>query len=365
MLILLFVIQELSYDRFFPGPGKIYRATMDFQAAGKANTMAITPTPLGPALQENFPEVESYARISRTWNPVLLESEGKKFFENNLIYADSGFFNTFGYKLTAGNQLTALQLPHSIVLTESMAAKYFGGEDPVGKILRANARDNYTVTGLMKDPPVHTHLQFDAIASFTTIYAQRGYENIERWTGNINYYQYLNIRLEPGRIRETVKNIEELWTEIDQDYPLDYVFIDQSFSNLYDQEYRLAGIFVFFTVLAILSALLGLYSLVSYAAASRTREIGVRKVMGADIPGILALFTREFVVLMGISTLMAWPAAYFFISNWLKEFAYQTSITPWPFIAGALLVAFLTIAVVVSRSFQAALINPARSLRHE
>ncbi len=135
LLILIFISHELSFDRFHSRSADIYRIGTRMGIAGKENSWSLTLTPLGPELQRRYSYIERYTRIRKNWSSTLLGFEDKKFYESNLLYADSGFFKIFDFPVIQGNPDELLSRPYTMVLTESMARKYFGKEDPVGKII--------------------------------------------------------------------------------------------------------------------------------------------------------------------------------------------------------------------------------------
>jgi putative ABC transport system permease protein len=176
---------------------------------------------------------------------------------------------------------------------------------------------------------------------------------------------YLSIRVEPENIHGTVQQIEKVWKEFTNDQPIQYFFMDDDFAQHYEQEARTRFIFTIFSVLAILVACLGLLGLTAFTTEQRTREIGIRKAMGASVNIIVRLISKEIVVLICVATLVAWPVAYFFTRDWLNDFAYRIKPGITPFLlsfAAALVISLATISV---QAITAALKNPANSLRYE
>jgi putative ABC transport system permease protein len=152
VIILLYVRNELGYDKFYKNADSIYRVYVKSSINGQESRNCKTAAPLGNTLVRDFPEVITFTRIGFFGNHVL-KYEDKIYRERCLYTADSNFFDVFTLPLIIGNPKTALHLPNSIVLTQSAAQKYFGNEDPVGKILYADSQGSYMVTGLMKDFP--------------------------------------------------------------------------------------------------------------------------------------------------------------------------------------------------------------------
>ena len=178
-------------------------------------------------------------------------------------------------------------------------------------------------------------------------------------------FRYAVVRLTAGQIPASLENVKETWRQVFPQYPLEYRFFDEDFEQMYRKDERMGTILKVFSAMAVLIACLGLFGLASYTAEQRTKEIGVRKVLGASSPGIVLLLSKEFAKWVLAANLLAWPVAYFLMRSWLRSYAYNAGIAWWLFAAagaGALVIALVTIsfqAVRVSR------INPADSLKYE
>jgi putative ABC transport system permease protein len=173
------------------------------------------------------------------------------------------------------------------------------------------------------------------------------------------------VKIEPGDPREVLGSIKSAWLEQAPWAPFEYSFLDDQYDQLFNREERLGTVFTVFTFFAILVACLGLFGLAAYTAEQRTKEIGIRKVMGASTSNVVGMLTREFTRLVLIAFILAIPIAWYFMNEWLKAFAYKTEIGIWPFlVAGsvAVLIAWLTVSI---QSLRAAKANPVNSLRSE
>jgi putative ABC transport system permease protein len=173
------------------------------------------------------------------------------------------------------------------------------------------------------------------------------------------------IRLRPGTATTMVQQIEAKWQTMAHGLPFSYTFMDNDFNNLYHAEQQTGQVFITFAIFAILIACLGLFGLVTYAAEQRVKEIGVRKVLGAKVTGIVALLSKDFTKLVLISALIAFPLAWWGMNQWLQSFAYRIGVSWWIFVvagSGAMLIALLTVSV---QTIRAALANPVKSLRSE
>jgi putative ABC transport system permease protein len=184
--------------------------------------------------------------------------------------------------------------------------------------------------------------------------------------GNWSQYQrYLPVRVRKETLNTTLKDLEDIWTAWEPGYPFRYWFMDTDYQQFYAQEQRLGSLYTMFTVLAVMIACLGLFGLASFVTVLRRKEIGVRKVMGASVPGIVALLSREFTVLVLVSCAIGMPVAWYAMHQWLQGFAYATEIGVGVFLfAGsvALLIAWLTVSW---QSIRAAVTDPVKSLRYE
>ena len=180
-----------------------------------------------------------------------------------------------------------------------------------------------------------------------------------------NWIPYLSIRIAPENIRGTLQQIENVWTAFTLGQPFQFFFMDDDFAQHYEQEVRTRIIFTIFSILAIFVACLGLLGLTAFTTEKRTREIGIRKAMGASSNIIVRLISKEIVVLICVSTLVAWPVAYFFTRNWLNDFAFRIELGILPFLISFALALLISLATISVQAITAALKNPADSLRYE
>jgi putative ABC transport system permease protein len=176
---------------------------------------------------------------------------------------------------------------------------------------------------------------------------------------------YLSIRVEPENISGTIRQIENVWKEFTNDQPFQYFFMDDDFEQHYEQEARTRIIFTIFSILAIFVACLGLLGLTAFTTEQRTREIGIRKAMGASANIIVRLISKEIVILICLATLVAWPFAYFLTRNWLNDFAYRIDLGIMPFLLSFVFALVISLVTISVQAITAALKNPADSLRYE
>jgi putative ABC transport system permease protein len=177
--------------------------------------------------------------------------------------------------------------------------------------------------------------------------------------------RYACIRIKAGNIPETIKFLENSWKKLVPDFPFVYGFLDDRIDGLYTAEQRMGTVFNCFTLLAIFIACLGLFGLASFMAEQRTKEIGIRKVLGAPVFGIVFMLSREFTKWVLVANIIAWPLAYFAMNRWLQNFAYRINIGISTFLLAAALVFIIALFTVSFQAFKAALLNPVEALRYE
>jgi putative ABC transport system permease protein len=178
-------------------------------------------------------------------------------------------------------------------------------------------------------------------------------------------FDMISVRIMPGDVRGTVGFIQQKWGEIFPGEQFEYSFLDSRIDLLYKSEGRMRNLFLIFSVLSIFVACLGLFGLAAFTAEERTKEIGVRKVMGASSANILFLLSKEFAKWVLVANVIAWPIAYFVMSKWLQNFAYQTGVGIWPFILSAVLALLIAMFTVSYQSVKAAITDPVECLRYE
>jgi putative ABC transport system permease protein len=178
-------------------------------------------------------------------------------------------------------------------------------------------------------------------------------------TGSISF------RIKTEAIAKTIGLLETKWSQFLPNSPFSYTFMDERFEAMYQSEQRVGKIFAVFAILAVFIGCLGLFGLAAFMAEQRTKEIGIRKVLGATAPGIIGLLMREFVILIAAANVIAWPVAYFVMKRWLTDFAYRISIGAWIFIVAGVLTLFIAMLTVIYQAMRAAFMNPVDSLRYE
>jgi len=268
---------------------------------------------------------------------------------------DFDFIKTLGIKIVAGRDFSReFSTDTSAAIINQAVAKHFEWADPVGKRLGRGASndgkvDLYEVIGVVED--FHFESLRDTIGPLILFLGDsRG---------------MISFRIETDDVSATIGALENNWQEFLPDQPFEYSFLDDRFDAMYRSEQRIGKIFGVFAGLAIFIGCLGLFGLAAFTAEQRTKEIGVRKILGASVPNITRLLLKEFTVLIGIANIVAWPIAFFIMRMWLQDFSYQTSLGLWIFLAAGLMTLFIAIFTVSFQAIKAALADPINSLRYE
>ncbi|NCD72223.1 ABC transporter permease [Mucilaginibacter agri] len=280
----------------------------------------------------------------------------KNALNTQMWYVDEDYVNTLDIKMIKGRNFSKQMLTDSLamIINES-AAKKLGLADPLDKTLympldqQAKHVKGYHIIGIMKDFNFNTLRE--NVSSLTMVLGE------ERGA--------LSIRVKSADMPAFVSRVEKQWKSINPNQQFEYSFMDEDFDATYRTEQRMGKIFVSFTSLAIIIACLGLFGLAAYAAEQRTKEIGIRKVLGAGVSSIVAMLSLDFIKLVLISIVIAAPLAWFAMHQWLQGYAYRQNIQWWVIAlagVGAIVIAFVTISF---QSIKAALINPVKSLRSE
>jgi putative ABC transport system permease protein len=180
-----------------------------------------------------------------------------------------------------------------------------------------------------------------------------------------DWWGFIYVRVKPGDLKQTMKQLEKSWNRIMPSYPFEYFFVDDEFDNMYRSEERMGTLMNYFAVLAILIACIGLFGLANYTAEKKTREVGIRKAMGAPVHSILILFSKEFIQLLLIAAVISCPAAWYLLLSWLKSFGYHTSLNIWIFVGAALGALFIALLAITFQAIKSAQTNPAETLKYE
>ena len=270
----------------------------------------------------------------------------------HVVDGDEDFLSAYGLKLIKGRNFNP-QIgsdKQSYIINESLA-KLLDWSNPLDKKITRNGI--HPVIGEVRD--FNYAPLYDPIKPLIITDQPEGGEP----------FNYVSVRLGHGNLRQIMSSVEKVWKEFAPSLPFDYFFLDQQFNDVYKTEIRFREVFLIFSGLAIFVALLGLLGLVSYTVELRRREIGVRKVLGSSVPGIISLLSNQYVKWILAANIIAWPIAYYAMQKWLQNFAYKTTITPWVFVGAAAIELLVAVIAMSIQALRAATANPVDSLRYE
>lgn len=285
-------------------------------------------------------------------NLIFLQGDRDKSTDMQLMSIDEAFLDTYEIPLLAGRNLSE-NVPEDLtrnVLINEAALPYYGWEKPEEALGQTFDGGWGTVVGVVQN--FHFNSLHKEVLPMEMFFSQRR-------------FSYLTLNVSTASLDELLPAVKAKWTALVPDTPLDYAFLDETFNRQYRFEDRLTSLFKIFGGLAIFIACLGLFGLAAFAAERRTKEIGIRKVLGASVGNIVGLLSKDFLQLIVLSLLLATPLTWYFMENWLQDFAYRISVQWWVFAlagVGAISIAFLTVGY---QSIKAALVNPIHSLKSE
>ena len=274
----------------------------------------------------------------------------------NIRYSitDFGFFETFAMEIVAGRSFSRKYRgdQRNYVINQA-AAKYMGMENPLGQRLSFWGNEGQII-GVVKDFH-HVSLHREIMPHIFVI-NPRFYSN---------WIKYVFIKIGSQNVPDTLRFIGDVSEKIAPDFPFAYTFLDQGIENLYESEQRLGKIFTYFAFLAIFISCLGILGLSAYTAEQRTKEIGIRKVLGSSAAGIVLLLSKQFSRWVLLANIIAWPAAYYLMHKWLQNFAYRTGLSLYLFALAGFLSFFIAALPTVYQSLKAAHTDPVETLRYE
>jgi ABC-type antimicrobial peptide transport system permease subunit len=354
----LIVVSQMDYFR---------NATLGFDKAAIINVpipddsvSQLKMTYLRNQLLQN-PEIKnvsfSYSSPSANgnWNSDFKFDHAPKYtnFSANLKWADAEYFKTYHIEFLAGRPYYPNDTVREFVVNETLLKK-LGITDPkqaIGKEIDFwDGREVAPIVGVIRD--FNAYSLRDPMAPVV----------LSTWK---KQYQTINIKMKEGKEKDVLPFVEKLWNESYPDYVYEYSFLDDTIANFYRQENQLSMLYKIFAGIAIFISCLGLYGLVSFMAAQRTKEVGIRKVLGATAANIVYLLSKEFSLLIIIAFVLAAPLAYYIMHKWLQNYTYRIPLGVTVFLAaiiGSMIIAWITVG---HRAIRAAIANPVKSLRTE
>ena len=318
ILILLYIQDELGYDRYHPHADRVYRIVDDIESGGQTVQTAGTPSAWGPVLMRDFPEIELLVRMRGTGSAWLVDLGNTIYYERKVIWAEPDLFEMFSIPLVSGDPGTALFEPYSMVISEDLAFKYFGAEDPVGKVVNLDNRWDFTVTGVMKNTPTNSHMRPDMFVSYTTMNVTR-YRYLGDWERHRNLYTYIRLRENAAPDEFEAKLPAFLERHAGDQYREAGISLRPSLQPLVDihlysnresehepnGDIRYVALFMAIAFLILIIACINFINLATARSEMRAREVGVRKVLGANRMQLIRQFLGESILMAGLAVIVA------------------------------------------------------------
>lgn len=312
ILVMLYVKNDLSYDKYHKNAENIYRVEFSTTREGVTNHLAQSQALLGPTLKNEYPEIKKLSRIYFS-ERSLVKVGDKNNFEDRISYADSSFFEIFSYQAIAGDETQFLKKPNSIIITESTAKKYFGKDNPLGKIIEINNQYSFEVTGVIKDVPINSHFKFDFIAPYSSLDKQPVAHYFPQWGATFGSYTYMlaDKGFESKDFEKKTENFFPTHTDIKEDgwrvvaRPLLDIHLNSHSGDEIEENSSMSRIIIISSI-ALFILLLACINFVNFSTArssERAREIGMRKVIGASRFQLILQFLGES-VLFSIASLL-------------------------------------------------------------
>jgi ABC-type antimicrobial peptide transport system permease subunit len=297
----------------------------------------------------------SLSPVTNIWSNGMIEWDGRTSDNTQTfdrLHMDEGAVSTLGLELISGRDMDLGQFltdSTAALITES-AQRAMGFEDPIGKIIRDHGEE-WHVVGVVKDVIMGSPFE---LARPVVMYGAK------------SWFSVMHIKFNPQIPTEVALNkTKDIFKKYNPNEPFNHNFIDQDYAAKFNETQKISNISSLFSFLTIFISCLGLFGLASYMAETRTKEIGVRKVLGASVFSLINLLNKEFLFLVGISCLVAFPIAYWCMNTWLTKFTYHTDIEWWLFAIIAIGTLFIALLTVSSQAAKAATVNPTSSLRDE
>jgi len=306
ILIFMHIQDELSYDKFHANADRIYRVSVNGIIAGDVLNVAVSAAPTGEVMVRDIPQILKSTRIDQFPQSVHFSYKERNFYQDGLLFVDSTFFEIFSFELIRGNPQKALVEPYSLVLTSTVAEKFFGDENPIGKTIMMNNNAGFTVTGIVQDPPLNSHFSFEVLSSFTTMIEMNGEEAYANW-GSLSLYTYVLLTNDTDP-KEVEKSFPDLYLKYMEDLSeLDNITFEpylQSLTSIHLHSDLMAELetnsdisyvysFLAIAIFILLIACINFMNLSTARSMKRSKEVGLRKVVGAHKMQLIYQFLGE------------------------------------------------------------------------
>lgn len=302
----------------------------------------------------DFLPVENSSRSDNTFSkdPVMTQENG---FNMQIWRIDENYIPNLGMEILTGrNFSTQFGSDSSGLIINESAAKLLGYDDPIGKIIYTKDDDPNSAIGLTI---------LGVVKNFNYASLRQNVGPLAMKLGKSRYALAFKVKTE--NVQQLVSNIESRWKSYAPSMPFQYEFMDESFNDMYRAEQRIGKVALSFSFLTVFIAFLGLFGLVTYITEQRVKEIGIRKVLGANLSDIVGLFAKDFLTLVLVAFIVASPVAWYFMHVWLSDFAFRISIEWWVFAISGILTLMITFFTISYKAIRASLIDPVNSLRSE
>jgi putative ABC transport system permease protein len=350
LLLVTWIRHELSFDRFHDDSDRIYRSSLEMSFGGQTNRLQQSPNKLLPVIRENFPDVENGTRFYNLsgYQPFIVQYKDERFQEGNFSYGDSTFFNVFTFEFIEGNPDKALTDPNTVVVTESIAKKYFGDESALGKVIKVNSASDYSITGVIKDIPSNSTVSFDFLGSFHSV--AYGKDTPQWFPANFLTFIKAGKSSDINAISDKING--QVKTELASELTGEGDYIRFSFLPIADihlvEAGRVVYVYIFsaiaFLILGI--ACINYVNLATARAADRAKEVGIRKVVGALRNQLFGQFIGESVLI----TFMAFIVALLLVETLLPGFNLITgsNFSPTVFFDPLFLIVSLVVLLAIA-----------------
>ncbi|MGB2905484.1 MAG: ABC transporter permease [Candidatus Aminicenantaceae bacterium] len=314
-LISLYVKQELSYDRFHENADRIFRLAVETTRPESIELIANTPFPVAEAFKQDYPEIDSVARLY-SWSSVLVQYQDLRFVEQGWFFADPEFFTLFSFPFLKGDPAHALDSPESLVISASMAEKYFGDTDPIGQTLRMQGKHEFQVTGVVADSPVNSHVHFSFAASFQYVTDELVGYSMDEWGAFSDLFTYvlLPTGMQPADLSLQIEGFMMRHGDyppgIDRRVflqPLTSIHLKSHLDGELEQNTHISNLIILGTIglFLLLIACINYINLATASSAKRAREVGLRKVLGAEKTRLIRQFLTESVLIAMLALLLS------------------------------------------------------------